>query len=128
MSYVSYIKYLIALIAVAAISYAALSVADVFTPEFFAGISAAIIAFVFEKIPGINEDWDKLSGEMKQNVMFVLLLLLVGSAFALSCGGVLEAFQCTVDGGMSAMFTLVIAIGANQGAYLLSKPAPDKKV
>jgi len=124
MNYLSYVKYLVALLLVGGLVYAALISTQVFSPEFFAGLSAAVIAFVFEKVPGIKDDWDKVPSEHKQNIMFLLMLLLVGAAFALSCSGLITAFACTTVGFGQAVFTLVIAIGANQGAYLLSRPVP----
>ena len=118
-----YVKYIVAAVIVIAIVYAVLLGLDAFTPEAFALASAAALALAFERLPWLKDEWDKLTGDGKQGWMLILLAVLVFGAFGLSCAAVLGAFACTKDGAILAVTTYLLAIGINQGTFLLIKRA-----
>ena len=118
-----YVKYFVAFIVVAGLVYAGLIALEAFTPEAFALLAAGVLALAFERMPWLKEEFDKLTSEQKQLVMFVLLAVLVYGAFGLSCLAVLGAFPCTGAGALNALVVLFLAIGINQGIYRMIRKA-----
>jgi len=114
-----YVKYIVAFIVVVGIVYAGLIALEAFTPEAFALLAAGVLALTFERMPWLKDEFDKLTSEQKQLVMFILLAVLVYGAFGLSCLAVIGAFQCTGAGAFDALVVLFLAIGVNQGIYKL---------
>lgn len=118
-----YVKYVVAGLLAAAVIYAALMIADVYTPEYFAGFAGAVISLVFEYFPGLRDEFDQLSDDMQRIVMIGIVFLSVAIAFAMSCLAVIAAFACTSAGALDALWIFILAVIANQGAFLI---APKK--
>ena len=114
-----YLKYVVAFIVIAGLVYVGLAALTTPTPEVFALTAAAIMAAAFERLPWLKDEFDKLDSDGKRAAMMVLLLLLVGAAFGLSCASVLALFECSSAGAASALVTLLLAVGVNQGVFML---------
>jgi len=59
----------------------------------------------------------------KALVMAVLLVIVTGGAFGLSCFVSAAYFSCSEAGAWEAVRLFWVAISANQGAYLLTRDA-----
>ena len=114
-----YAKYIVAFIVVVGLIYAGLVALDIFTPEAFSLLAAGVLAAVFERVPWLRAEWDKLTSEQKQLAMLILLAVTVYGAFGLSCLKIVEAFACTGPGAFSALVVLLLAVGVNQGVFAL---------
>ena len=115
-----YLKYALAFVVIVGLIYAGLIALDAFTPEAFSILAAGVLAVAFERFPWLAAEFDKLTSEQKQLVMFLFLAVTVYGAFGLSCLAVLVAFACTGAGAMQALIVLLFAIGINQGAFALA--------
>ena len=115
------VKYLVAFVIVASLIYFGLVAMSAFTPEAFALLSASLLAIVFERLPWLKDAWDELDADGKQLGMWIMLFVLVGGAYGLSCAGILTAFACTGAGVAEAFVVLFLAIAFNQGAHRIVK-------
>jgi hypothetical protein len=89
------------------------------TPTILSTIAAAVLAGLFEYVPGLHTWYNALVDTKQRLVMLACLALIVGGAFGLSCTGWLSAWPCTQAGLKDAIYALVLAIAANQGTYLI---------
>lgn len=117
-----YFKYILAFIVITSLVYIGLTQLEVFTPEAFAILSAALVAVIFERFPWLKSAWDEITDpDTKQLIMFLFLAVLVVGAFLLSCGNLLTAFACTTAGAIDAALVLLFAVTFNQGAFAISR-------
>jgi len=96
------------------------------TSEQLAAIAGVFLSLLFSYAPGLREKFAALEPTRKRGIMAAMLLLVAGSAFGLSCAGVIGSFACTQQGIVGLATTYVAALVANQGAFLIS-PSIDKK-
>lgn len=115
----NYLKYFLAFIVIVGIIYAGLVGLEAATPELFVALSAAVIAMAFERFPWLAEEFNKLTDSQKQWAMRILLLILVGGAFGLSCASLVVLFTCDGAGIQDAVLTFLFAIAINQGTFAL---------
>lgn len=115
------VKYIVAFVVIAALIYFGLAAMDAFTPEAFSLLAASLLAIAFERFPYLKDAWDELTSEGKQLGMWIMLIVLIAGAFALSCAGLIVAFVCTGAGVAEAVVVLFLAIAFNQGAYMIVK-------
>jgi len=92
------------------------------TPEIIVGVSAGLLAVLFEYVPGLSPWYDKLSAEYKRLLMLGLLVVVALGVFGLDCGGLLDtSVSCDSAGALQLLWIIGVAIGINQGVHLISK-------
>ena len=94
------------------------------TAEQLIAIAGAILSLAFSYIPGLKTRYEPLSDELKRLVMLGLLVLVVAGVFALACsrfGAYLGlSVACNEPGLVALVWSLVVAIMANQSTYLIT--------
>ena len=94
------------------------------TAEQLIAIAGAILSLAFSYIPGLKTRYEPLSDEMKRLVMLGLLVLVVAGVFGLACsrfGAYLGiAVICDEPGLVALVWSLVVAVMANQSTYLIT--------
>ena len=87
-------------------------------------ISGAVLSLLFSYIPGLNVKFAELGSEVKRLIMAVLLLIVAGSIYGLSCAGWGASFgiavTCDQVGLMNLIQVFVLALIANQSAYAIT--------
>jgi len=91
------------------------------TSEVLTGLSAALLALLFEYVPGLSGWYAALIPQYKKLTMAGLLLLVALVVFGLSCGGYIDGPTCDDRGAMDLLWMLAIAVGINQGTHSISK-------
>lgn len=84
-------------------------------------LAGMILSLVLEYVPGIAGLYDGLTAVQKRLVMLVLLLLSAGGLYGLSCADLVLYVECTAQGILELLGMIGVAIGVNQGTYLLTK-------
>jgi hypothetical protein len=93
------------------------------TPEKIVAAGAVLLAVLFDWLPGLKTWYDKLGDGQKRGLMAVLLLLIVGGTFGLTCAGVINSgMVCTGAGIEDAALLFALSIAINQGFHALAKP------
>jgi hypothetical protein len=89
--------------------------------EQLAAIAGVILSLVFSYIPGLSDLFAKLDPTKKRLVMGLMLLIVAGAAFGLSCGNVITAITCDKQGALGLINVLIMALVANQSVYQITK-------
>lgn len=85
-------------------------------------IAGALLALLFEYVPGLNSWYDTLDEQRKRLIMLVLVVLAGLGIFGLSCGNTpWQYVECSVDGFWEVVGAIAVAIAANQGVHRLTK-------
>lgn len=91
------------------------------TADWLVIVGASVLSLGFSLIPGLNVWFAAKSSEVKQLTMAILILVIVGVAFALQCGGITETgLVCTSKGAYEAVTLFIFAVAANQGIYKIT--------
>ena len=94
------------------------------TTETLVMVAGVILSLGFSYIPGLKEKFDLLTGIGKRLVMLCLLVLAAGGSYGLACAGwgsgLGLALVCDQAGALGLVKVLIMAIMANQGAYLIT--------
>jgi len=90
------------------------------TAETLSSVSGVVLSLVFSYVPGLSGWYEKLNGVSKRLVMLVALLAVSGSVFGLSCSGWWDFVTCDQSGLTGLIEAFVLALVANQAAYLIS--------
>lgn len=84
----------------------------------FAGVA---LSLVLAYIPKVKDWYDPLDSQLKASIMALLLLVTCAAIFALSCGGIVElGVVCNKQGAFDLVQVYILALIANQGAYLIA--------
>ncbi len=83
-----------------------------------AAIAGVILSLAFKYIPGLSGWYEGKAPEYKELIMLGIMFVAVGGAYGLSCYGWLDVYACGMAGLRDAVFSFVIAVVGNQGAYL----------
>lgn len=97
------------------------------TAEQLAAIAGVILSLVFSYIPGISDLYDPLQPTQKRLIMGVLLLVVAGAVFGLSCGDIINSVSCDQQGALGLIGVLITALVANQSTYQISKKPTSNK-
>ena len=89
--------------------------------ELISAIAGILISLILEFVPGVEAWYHKFAPQQKRLVMLVALFVVVGSAFGLSCAGLLAIFVCTGAGAWEAVMAFIAALVANQSVHLIIK-------
>lgn len=92
----------------------------VLSPDSLAMIAGVILSLAFSYIPGARNWFDQYAPEAKRLIMLVLLAIAAFGSYGLACAGVLSGIACTVPGAIDVVWTLVMAVIANQSIYAIS--------
>jgi hypothetical protein len=98
--------------------------------EMISACAGILLSLVFSYVPGLSDWFEALDGAHKRLVMLAALVLVVGGMLGLSCLGIPQIGgaalpACSQAGLLGMLEALVLALVANQAAYLIS---PKKAV
>jgi hypothetical protein len=103
--------------------------AETLNEETLAMAAGALLSLAFSYIPGLGERYAALTPVAKRLVMLGLLVLVACGAFGLTClewgvyfglGGAGSSLACDAPGAAGLLRVLILAVLANQAAYLIS--------
>lgn len=84
-------------------------------------IAGMVLSLALEYVPGIAGRYEGLTAVQKRLVMLLLLVLSAAALFGLSCADLVLYVECTARGVLELLGMIGVAIGVNQGTYLLTK-------
>ena len=92
------------------------------TSEQLLTVAGIVLSLAFSYIPGLSDRYAALDGTTKRLVMLVLVVLIAGGAFGLTCAKVLSPAGLTCDqaGAVQLFQNVITALMANQAAFLLT--------
>jgi hypothetical protein len=94
------------------------------TSEQMSAIAGIILSLALSYVPGLRAWFAAIPSDYKRLIVLILLIIVSGAAFGLSCGGVIQAVACTQEGALGLITSFVAALVANQAAYTVS-PEPE---
>jgi nitrate/nitrite transporter NarK len=98
------------------------------TADQLSAVAGVVLSLVFSYIPGIKSAFAKLDSDYKRLAMGILIVLVAGASFALSCTGVIAVAVCDRPSVLGLVNAVIAALVANQATFLISpKPETDKK-
>ncbi len=86
-------------------------------------LAGMLLSLGMEYIPGIAPRYEALAPVQKRLVMLLLLVVTAGALFGISCADLMAYVECTARGIMELLGMIGVAIGVNQGTYMLTKKA-----
>lgn len=92
-----------------------------------------LLSLIFSYVPGVKERFDARSATEKRLIMLAALLVVSIGLFAAACGKVLgnvpiiQTISCDQNGLVTVATYFVLALIANQAAYLVT-PKPGEVV
>lgn len=89
-------------------------------------LGGVALSLIFSYVPGLSDWFNAKEPTVKRLLMALLLLLLAGAIFGLSCAGVLTVASCDQPGALGLVSAFLAALIANQATYQISprrKPA-----
>jgi len=89
--------------------------------EFLAGLSGAVLSFLFSYIPGFNAWFDALEAIYKRIIMGALIVAVGAGSYGLVCAGFLSVVTCDNTGASAVVNAVLAALVANQAAYAITK-------
>ena len=89
--------------------------------EILTMMAAAVLSLIFQYVPGLEGWYENQSSQIKAAIMLAALIVVAAGAYALSCAGPYDYFECTQAGAWQAAELLLLAIVANQGTHMLFK-------
>jgi hypothetical protein len=95
------------------------------TPELLSAIAGIALSLLASYLPGFSAWFDRLEAIQKRLVMLGLLAAAALAIAGLSCAGVGASFglppACDRSSGLLAVQAFLLALIANQSAYLITK-------
>jgi len=89
---------------------------------------AAILALLFDYLPGLSGWFDKQDEGKKKLLMVGMLLVVAFGVFGLSCFNLIDiAIACTWGGAGKIAGYWLVAVIANQSTHALTKPTERLK-
>jgi hypothetical protein len=82
-------------------------------------VLGAVLAVLFAYIPGFASWFNPLEATVKRLIMLVMLAVITGAVFGLSCAGLLGAVTCDRSGAIALVTAFVYAVIANQGMFAI---------
>lgn len=89
--------------------------------ELLVSIAGVVLSLLFSYVPGVSDWFEELERKYKQSLMGVLLILVAGAVFGLSCAGLVDYVVCDQAGALGLVGLLIEALIANQGMYLITR-------
>lgn len=88
-------------------------------------VAGVVLSLAFSYLPGVSGWFATLDSTVKRLAMAMLLLVVAGAAYGLSCANVLATVACDKPGVLALVNALIAALIANQATFTLS-PARKK--
>ena len=87
-------------------------------------VAGAVLSLACSYLPGLKDQFERLTSAGKRLIMLALLILVAAGSFGLACSGWGSGLEleltCDQAGALGLARALILAIMANQGAYLIS--------
>ena len=93
-----------------------------------AAIVGIVLSLVFSYVPGLSDRFATITPTQKRLVMGLLLIVVAGAVFGLSCSNLVASVTCDKQGALGLVNILIMALIANQSVYQLTKPAKIPKL
>jgi len=90
------------------------------TSEELAMVAGIILSLISSYVPKVSDWYAKRNATEKRLIMAVLLLVVAGGAFGLSCAKIVLAVACTREGALGLVYSFIFALIANQATYAIS--------
>lgn len=96
-------------------------------PEELSIIAGVVLSLLFSYVPGVNTWFTALKSIYKRIIMLVLLVVVAAAVYGLSCAGILQDMvgwhmTCDRTGLINLIYTVILAIMANQSTYAITPP------
>jgi hypothetical protein len=95
------------------------------TPELLSALAGILLSLLASYLPGFSAWFERLETIHKRLVMLGLLAGASAAIVGLACAGLGQAtglpVSCDRDGGILALQAFILALVANQSAYLISR-------
>ena len=85
-----------------------------------AGTAGILISVAVSYVPGLADKYAALDGTQNRLVMLLALILAAALVYGLSCANVLAVITCSQRDLVGLVRTVVLAVIANQAAYLIT--------
>ena len=96
------------------------------TPELLTAVFAALLAILFDWFPPVAQWYDTLSVLKKKQMMGAGLVLIVAVIYGGACVSIFSGtVTCDKAGITSLVYSILIALGVNQGTHSLAKPVKE---
>lgn len=96
--------------------------------ELLGSVAGVVLSLLFTYVPGLKNKYGALDGTYKRLIMLGLLVLAAAGAFGLACAGWGDSFgitfTCDEAGARELVQVFIVALVANQSAFLIS-PKPQ---
>ena len=91
------------------------------SPELLGVIASGILSLLFAYVPGLSDWFEPKTPKVKAGLMAILTILIAVAVFALFCGGFIAVIGlvCGKSGLTQVLWTIVLALVANQTTYLM---------
>ena len=96
------------------------------TPETLAALAGLLISLAFSYIPGLSDWYAAQTGQYKRLLMLASLVVAALVVFGAACLGLDGAVTCDRSGGILLLRVFMVAVVANQSAFLISPRASAK--
>lgn len=94
-------------------------------------VAAAALSLAFSYVPGLQARFERLTPTGKRLAMLAMLGLVAAGAYGLACSGWGEAvgvtLACDAAGALGLGRAFILAVIANQSAYLISPQVTFEK-
>jgi hypothetical protein len=91
--------------------------------QFLVYVLAGVTALVFDWFPGVKSWYELFTEAQKKVIMAGMLAVIVVAIYGLGCVGFIAGLTCDKLQASALLNLYLIAIGINQGAHQLFKPA-----
>lgn len=92
--------------------------------DLFPYLAGVVLSLLFSYFPGLNTWFDGLAGNVKRLIMLVLIAVVAGAYFGLSCTSWAAdlgiTIACTSEGLKQVVLAFVQILVANQAVYALT--------
>lgn len=89
-------------------------------------VAGTLISLMFSYVPGVKDQFEELTSTGKRAWLCVFILVVGVSSFIFGCAGLSDVVSCDKSGASGLIRSVMLALIANQTAYIIS-PASSKK-
>jgi hypothetical protein len=83
-------------------------------------ILGAALSLLLSYIPGLATWFQPLPDDKKRFIMLIMLVVITGAIFGLSCVGWMDAVTCDKPGAIGLITAFLLALMANQSTFAIS--------
>lgn len=96
------------------------------TPEVIAVVAGALMAVLFNYVPGLAGWFAKLDSTYKRLFMLGAAIITVGAIFGLACANIVVGIACDKYGALRLVLALFLWVMSNQSADRISPVVGEK--